>query len=281
MKTLLETLQGGTAYLEKGATESPRLCMELLLAHVLDCERMQLYIDFDRPMEEHELAPLRDLLKRRRAGEPLQHLIGDTEFYGRTFASDARGLVPRPETEELIELALKTLTTTKPATILDLGCGSGVIGLTLAMELEETTVTLADVSPDALALAKENTERHELESRTTLVPSDMFSGLTEQKFDAIFGNLPYIPTGELGALSKEVQHDPKLALDGGPDGIAPYRIFATGALQHLTPCGHIFLEIGDGQGEAICKLLTDAGLLEAVSHTDLAKNERFVTAVSP
>ena len=281
MKTLLETLQGGTAYLEKGGTESPRLCMELLLAHVLDCERMQLYIDFDRPMEEHELAPLRDLLKRRRTGEPLQHLTGETEFYGRAFNTDARGLVPRPETEELIELALKTLTTTKPATILDLGCGSGVIGLTLAIELSETAVTLADVSSDALDLAKENAARHELEGRVTLVSSDMFSGLSGQKFDAIFGNLPYIPTGELGALSKEVQYDPKLALDGGPDGIAPYRTFAASAREHLEPGGHIFLEIGDGQGEAICALLADAGLLEAAHHQDLAKNQRFVTAVSP
>ncbi len=222
MKTVLETIRSGAPWLEKAGVENARLNMEHLLAKVLGCRRMQLYMDFDRPLEEEHLAPLRELVKRRGKGEPLQHLLGTVEFAGREFLCDARALIPRPETEELVE---KILTECRrdgalpPADILDMGTGSGVIGLSLALAFQESCVVLADVSADALALARENAEKLGVPSeRLTLVPSDLFSALSGQRFDLIAANLPYIAAAEIPALSAEVQRDPVLALDGGVRG---------------------------------------------------------------
>ena len=154
MKTLLEVLQAGTDYLARQGCDEARATMQHLLAHVLHCNRTALYSQFDRPVEEAELAPLRELLKRRAAGEPLQHLLGVTEFFRRDFLTDARALIPRPETEELVEMVLKKIPD-HPVRILDMGTGSGVIGVTLALELKERAgeVVLADISPQALDLA--------------------------------------------------------------------------------------------------------------------------------
>ena len=160
MKTLLEVLQAGTDYLARQGCDEARATMQHLLAHVLHCNRTALYSQFDRPVEEAELAPLRELLKRRAAGEPLQHLLGVTEFFRRDFLTDARALIPRPETEELVEMVLKKIPD-HPVRILDMGTGSGVIGVTLALELKERAgeVVLADISPQALDLALENAMR--------------------------------------------------------------------------------------------------------------------------
>jgi release factor glutamine methyltransferase len=205
MKTVLETIRSGAPWLEKAGVENARLNMEHLLAKVLGCRRMQLYMDFDRPLDEAQLSPLRDLVKRRGKGEPLQHLLGTTEFCGREFKCDARALIPRHETEELIE---KTLAECRrdglrpPADILDMGTGSGVIGLSLAFAFPEARVTMADVSPEALGLARENAEKLELPmERLTFVQSDLFSALTGQRFDLIAANLPYIAAGEIPTLS--------------------------------------------------------------------------------
>src|SRR5262245_43094958 len=182
MKTVLETIRSGAPWLEKAGVENARLNMEHLLAKVLGCRRMQLYMDFDRPLDETQLSPLRDLVKRRGKGEPLQHLLGSVEFCGREFKCDGRALIPRPETEELIEkilVACRRDGVPAPADILDMGAGSGVIGLTLAFAFPDSRVTLADVSPDALALTRENAELLGLPlERLTFVESDLFADLS-------------------------------------------------------------------------------------------------------
>ena len=182
MKTLLEVLQAGTDYLARQGCDEARATMQHLLAHVLHCNRTALYSQFDRPVEEAELAPLRELLKRRAAGEPLQHLLGVTEFFRRDFLTDARALIPRPETEELVEMVLKKIPD-HPVRILDMGTGSGVIGVTLALELKERAgeVVLADISPQALDLALENAMR--LGARVSTIQTNLFANIPQEKTD--------------------------------------------------------------------------------------------------
>ena len=163
-KTLLEVLQSTTAYFTKRKIESPRLNAEHLLAHVLGKTRMDLYLEFERSLSETELAPLRESVKRRGQGEPLQHLLGTVEFYGHTFLIDKRALVPRPETEELVEF-LKSQIPNPKSQILDVGTGSGVIALSLAMQFPEAEVFAVDISDEALSLAGENAARLGLSER--------------------------------------------------------------------------------------------------------------------
>jgi release factor glutamine methyltransferase len=190
------------------------------------------------------------LVKRRGAREPLQHVLGTAEFHGRTFACDQRALVPRPETEQLVELALEIAKHKSTTTLLDIGTGSGVIALTIALEIPSATVHATDLSPDALALAAENASRHALTGRIAFHPADLLPpGNT--KFDLIIANLPYIPADEIASLSPEVRHDPVTALDGGPDGLDLIRRLIDTAPDRLSPGGVLLLEIGAGQADAV------------------------------
>ncbi len=221
MKTVLETIQAGSGFLERRGIEKPRLNMEYLLAHVLGCRRLDLYMEFDRPLDEDMLGPLRDLVKRRGAGIPLQHLTGKVEFFGRNFVCDARALVPRPETEGLVEIAVEEARKLRPPVrVLDLGTGTGIIGLSLAAELADiaSSVTLVDVSTDALELALQNSQALGLDPTALgFVESDLLAQV-QGEFDVIAANLPYIARAEIDSLSEEVKHDPVLALDGGAQG---------------------------------------------------------------
>jgi len=271
---LLEVLRGAESYLAERGVENPRLNAEHLLAHALELKRMELYLQFDRPLTESERAPLRDLVKRRGAREPLQHLLGTAEFHGRTFACDKRALVPRPETEQLVELALELVKTKTSTTLLDIGTGSGVIALTLALELPSATIHATDLSPDALALAAENATRHALTDRlvfrqTDLLPPD------NTKFDLIIANLPYIPTDEIAALSPEVRHDPVTALDGGPDGLDLIRRLIETAPERLSPGGALLLEIGAGQADAVNTLLSARKFRDISVRPDYQNIPRF------
>ena len=281
IKSVLQTIQDGAAYLEKRGVENGRLNMELLLAHVLKCKRMQLYLWFDRPLAEEELVPLRELTIRRGKREPLQHLIGNVEFCGREFNCDARALIPRPETEELVEriVAMGKVSGHSPTRILDLGTGSGVIGLSLAFSYPESTVTLADISPDALNLARENAAKLELPTdRINFIPSNLWSGLDGQTFQLVAANLPYIAAEEIPTLSEEVKRDPILALDGGPVGTELMVEFIQGLPAHLESGGVVAMEIGPGQGPELCRELELAGLTNAHSVLDYSGRERFVFA---
>ena len=247
---LLEVLRGTERYLADRGVENPRLNAEHLLAHALGLKRMELYLQFDRQLGEAERAPLREMVKRRGAREPLQHILGTVEFHGHTFTCDKRALVPRPETEQLVEIALEIAKGKTSLAILDIGTGSGVIALTLALQLPDVSVHATDVSADALALAADNAARHALTERITFVASDLLPP-EETQFDLIIANLPYIPAGEIAALSPEVRHDPLTALDGGPDGLDLIRRLVDAAPGRLTPGGALLLEIGIGQADAV------------------------------
>jgi release factor glutamine methyltransferase len=274
MTTVLEILDKGTAYLAKKGIEDARRNMQMLVAHQLACTRMDLYLRFDQPLEEEQLAPLRDLLKRRGDGVPLQHLLGSVTFHRRDFKTDARALIPRPETEELAEWLLKNVKLPQNPRVLDMGCGSGVLGLTLAADLPGSQAVLADISPDALDLARENAALLEV-SNATFIESDLFSALAGQTFDLIVANLPYVPETDRPTLSKEVAHDPALALFGGPDGLDLIRRFVPQAKDHLNPGGWLALEIGIDQSAEVESLLRAASLTDVWTLKDLSGIPRF------
>ncbi len=274
MTTVLEILDKGTAYLAKKGIEDARRNMQMLVAHQLACTRMDLYLRFDQPLEEDQLAPLRDLLKRRGDGVPLQHLLGSVTFHRRDFKSDPRALIPRPETEELAEWLLKNVKLPENPRVLDMGCGSGVLGLTLAADLPGSQAVLADLSPDALDLARENAALLEI-SNATFIESDLFSALAFRTFDLIVANLPYVPETDRPTLSKEVSYDPALALFGGPDGLDVIRRFVPAAKNHLAPGGWLALEIGIGQSEEVESLLRAASLIDVLTLKDLSGIPRF------
>jgi release factor glutamine methyltransferase len=278
MATVLETIDGGTRYLEKRGIEDARRNMQMLVAGQLGCTRMDLYLQFDRPLDEAELAPLRDALKQRGEGIPLQHLLGSVWFHNREFKTDARALIPRPETEELAEwiLSWKLPSTQR---VLDMGCGSGVLGLTLGAERPDWDVILADVSPDALALTRENAGRLEI-SNASFFESDLFSAV-DGPFDGIVANLPYVPESERGTMAREVLHDPALALFSGADGLDLIRRFIPEAFQHLKPGGRLVMEIGHDQASQVAGFLQASGFAEIEVKTDLSGVPRFPKALKP
>jgi release factor glutamine methyltransferase len=280
MKTVLEILQSTTAYFTKTGIESARLNIEHLLAHALGIKRMELYLQFDRPLSEKELAPLRELVKRRAQGEPLQHLLGTVEFMGRTFACDRRALIPRPETERLAERILELLRDKPPRRVADVGTGSGVLALTLAAHWPEAGVHAVDVSGAALELARQNAASLGLGDRVHFHLGSLTEPLAgpaqEAPFDLLVANLPYIPTGDLAGLSREVRHDPITALDGGGDGTTLIRQLLLDARNILQGC--IALEIGHNQSAALCEILAAAGYHTIRPETDYQGRNRFLFA---
>lgn len=285
MKPLLETLNSGTEYLEKRQVEDARLNMEHLLAHVLGCRRLDLYLRFDQMLGEEHLQPLRVLLKRRGEGEPLQHLLGTTPFYGNDFVCDARALIPRPETEHLVYLLVEKVFANReaPKTVLDVGTGSGCIGLSLAKAWPGAQVTLIDVSEDALELARLNAQRLGLQGQNVrFFRSDLFEELIPgQRFDLIVANLPYIPTAELKELSREVLRDPMLALDGGDSGLAIIDRLIEATPKRLTSNGLVALELHHDQASPVEERFQHVGMAEVWRDKDLAGIERFVFARGP
>ncbi len=279
MKPLLDTLRAGTAYLDRHGVEEARLNMEHLLAHVLSCRRLDLYLRFGEVLHETDLEALRGLTRRRAEGEPLQHLLGTVDFLGHELVSDRRALIPRPETEHLCELLLRRHAATPPARILDMATGSGCIGLTLAAGWPASQTTLADLSEEALDLARLNAGRLGL-GRVQILRSDLFDKISG-RFDLIVSNLPYIPSGEIAGLSREVRRDPPLALDGGPDGLDLVRRFLAAAPAHLQADGAIALEVGHDQGAATAELAAGLGYRQPEVLSDLAGIGRFVLATAP
>ncbi|MGB8354052.1 MAG: peptide chain release factor N(5)-glutamine methyltransferase [Chthoniobacteraceae bacterium] len=253
VKTVLEVLQSTTAYFTKHGIESPRLNSEHLVAHALGKKRIELYLEFDRPLFEADLSPLRDLIRKRAQGKPLQHLLGTVDFHGRIFTCDQRALVPRPETEQLVELVLSKQTSETPR-IIDVGTGSGVIALTIAAKLVTATVDAVDLSESALSLARENAERQGLSDRVNFFQSDLLEN-AKDNYDIIVANLPYIATDVMSSLSREVQCDPAMALDGGDGGLKIISRLIVSAKNHLKPGGMLALEIGhDQSGELMAQM---------------------------
>lgn len=278
MSTVLETIDGGTRYLEKRGIEDARRNMQMLVARQLRCTRMDLYLQFDRPLEEPDLAPLRETLKKRGEGIPLQHLLGSVWFHKHEFKIDARALIPRPETEELAEWIL-SWPLPETQRVLDMGCGSGVLGLTLAAGRPAWDLTLADVSPDALALARENAAALET-TNARFVESDLFNAV-DGEFDGIVANLPYVPESERTTMAREVLHDPALALFSGADGLDLIRRFIPDAFQRLKPGGWLVLEIGHDQASQVAGFLQAAAFTAIEVKTDLSGVARFPFARRP
>ncbi len=279
MSTLLETIDGGTRYLEKRGIDDARRNMQMLVALQLGCTRMDLYLQFDRPMTEDELAPLRGQLKLRGEGVPLQHLLGTVWFHQHEFKTDARALIPRPETEELVEFILNQEPESDGHRVLDMGCGSGVLGLSLAAARPGWQVTLADISPDALSLAEENAATLEI-SNTSFTESDLFSAL-DGSFHGIAANLPYVPDSDRATISREVTHDPALALFSGADGLDLIRRFIPAAFAQLVPGGWLALEIGHDQASQVHEILQACGFSDVEVKTDLSGIDRFPFARRP
>lgn len=262
--TVLEVIQKSTAFLEKKGVDSPRLQSELLLAHVLELPRLKLYLNFEKTVAEPQLTRLRDLVKRRGDREPLQHLLGSVSFCGLEIAVSRDALIPRPETELLALRAVELANAVpdRPVTALDFGTGTGCLAIVLAHQCPRAHVTALDVSPAALALARQNAAKHQLADRITFRQQGNLQDLNpDQKFDLIISNPPYIPSHEIPTLQPEVRDfDPRLALDGGPDGLDFYRQIAREAPARLLPQGRILLEIGAGQEEQICALFTTVNM---------------------
>ena len=272
MRTVLDVIQATTPFFQKNGVENPRLNIEHLLAHVLGKKRMELYMEFDRPLGDQVLEPLRGLVKRRAAGEPLQHLLGTAEFHGRTFLYDKRALIPRPETEQLCELVLAA---GKALRVLDVGTGSGVIALTLAAEWPEAHVEAVDISDTALALARENAARLGLAVRVRFSRSDLLAEVTGE-FDLIVANLPYIDSAEIAQLAREVRHDPLTALDGGARGLEIFQRFFPQAARHLR--GRLALEIGHDRTAALSDLLAAHNFQDIRAVSDYQGRNRFLLA---
>src|SRR5437870_3458500 len=276
--TVLEVLQSTTGYFQKHNIESPRLNAEHLLAHVLGRKRIELYLEFERELNESELAPLRDLVKRRAEGEPLQHLLGTIEFCGHTFVCDKRAMVPRPETEQLVELLISNFRSeTAHSCIVDVGTGSGVIALSLAAKFPEAEIVAVDISDDALALAQENAARVKLPDRVRFLKSNLLENV-EGCFDVIVANLPYISRQDRHTLCREVLHDPEAALFASAQGDELVRELIAQAPLRLRPGGMLALEIGIGQSEALLSALAEKNYRDISFKNDYSGVKRFLFA---
>ena len=280
--TILEVIQRSSEYLAKRGVETPRLQIELLLAHALQLPRLKLYLNFERALTGAELATIRDLVKRRGNRQPLQHLLGSVSFCGLEIAVNSHVLIPRPETEWLAEHAWRFLSTrqSQPPAALDFGTGSGCLAIALAVKCPAAQIHAVDISSAALAVAGRNAARHDVLARIQFHDGDGFAPLPAGlRCDLIVANPPYIPSGEICSLEPEVRdHDPHPALDGGADGLDFYRRLAAETDRWLKPDGRLMLEFGDGQAAAI-------GLIFQQHHwnihgveKDLSGRHRFLIA---
>jgi release factor glutamine methyltransferase len=280
--TIRRVLTWTAQHFEKKDIDAPRLTAEVLLSHVLKVDRVRLYVDLDRPLSKDELSTYRALIERRLSGEPTQYLTGSREFYGRTFKVDPRVLIPRPETELLVEAILRDVPKDSPTRLLDLCVGSGAVAATLAAERPQASVWATDLSPDAAALARENAETLGVGARVTVREGDLFSPLPPgSRFDAIASNPPYIRSGDIASLQTEVQREPRMALDGGADGLDLIRRIARDGQSWLKPGGRLALEIGEEQGDAVRRLLQDEGWVDVSVEKDLARLDRLALARAP
>ena len=313
--TVLEILNRTKAFFEKKGVPDPLLDAQYIISHGLGMKnRMDLYLNFEKPLTPAELDVLRPLVARRAAREPLQHIVGDTSFRGHSIKCDPRALVPRPETEELVDMAKKLLESVAAPFIVEVGTGTGAIAIACAKEIGSSRVLATDISEEALALAKENAEANGLgdaasaatsatsaatsaaENATsaagtlTFAQGDLLDAVTgdvvvkiaddaSAKIDCLIANLPYIPDGEKGKLQPEVdKFDPALALYGGPDGLTLVRKMLSQTEGKMAAGAPILLEIGSEQAAMLEKEATDYPWLEFTgAHKDFCGNVRFVS----
>lgn len=294
---ILDVITKTTPYLEKQGIESPRLTIELLLAHLLKKKRMGLYLEFERELDEATLTKLREMVKRRVAGEPLQYITGEVEFCGLKLLVDKRVLIPRPETELLVEAVVKRLAVEGPQAgtpvppnknlkIVDVGTGSGCIAIALAKGLmiagRDACATIygLDVSPEAVEVARGNALLHQIEKNIRFLESDLLQALPDSFVaEAIVSNPPYIADGELAKLPREVRDfEPVRALAAGEDGLKVIRRLVMDARRILSPSGFVALEIGAGQRAVVEEIFGQQGLAVVEVVKDLEGHERVIVA---
>ncbi|MEY3775394.1 MAG: hypothetical protein RLZZ129_2174 [Verrucomicrobiota bacterium] len=280
MITVLEVIKRTTEFLAGKGVEGARLNAELLVGYALGIGRMQLYLQFERPLAEPELEGIRPLVRRRSLHEPLQYIVGTVEFCGLKLKVDRRALIPRPETEYLLELIGQKLAPRPPQAALDLGTGSGAIALALAALYAEAAITGLDASADALALAAENAAQTGLAGRVEWVASDWYAALPAgRRFDLIVGNPPYLSEAEVAESRPEVKNfEPVRALTPGGDGLAALKQIIAGAPPRLTPGGLLALETGIAQHETLRGLVAAAGLTGFAAAPDLTGRPRYIFA---
>lgn len=283
--TVLEAIQRSTEFLAKKGVDSPRLQAELLLAHLLKQPRMRLYLAFNRVLTLVEVDGFRELIKRRGQREPLQHIVGSASFCGFEIVVSRDALIPRPETELLAERGwtfLNQLSTpnSQPLTALDFGTGSGCLAVSLACKCPAAGVYASDVSPEALALARENATRHGVAERIRFLEGDGFAAVPEGiRFDLIISNPPYIPSGEIASLQPEVRDfDPRRALDGGADGLDYGRRLAAESAAFLKAHGRMMLEFGDGQSAGLREILRQQKWIVEAVEEDYSHRPRILVA---
>lgn len=289
VKTVRTLISVTARWFSDKGVESAKLNAERLLADVLGLSRLELYMQYDRPVLGPEMAGYRELVRRRAAGEPLQTILGETEFYSRTFKVEPGVFIPRPETERLVEEAVAMLAPgdrqlLQPVAV-EIGCGTGIIGVSLALEVPRLTVWAVDVDPQAVALTAYNARRHGVDGRLTVLAGSRFTPLPEHlrgQVDLLVSNPPYVRSDDIEGLDREVaEHDPLEALDGGRDGLVFYRALASGLGPWLRPGGHVVVEIGDDQAQEVTAILAASGIVELRTVQDYAGRDRIVSGQWP
>ena len=281
--TVQEWVEKGTALLRTGPhSERARADAEFLLRHLLDRERAALLARWKERLDESEAARYVDLLERRHAGEPIQYIIGETGFYGLSFRVTPDVLIPRPETEHLVEKVIALCQGLERPRIVDVGTGSGAIAIALAHALPHAHVTATDISPAALEIARENARRHGVADRVRFLRGDLMAPVAAERFDVVASNPPYVATTERAGLALEVRdHEPEVALFAGCDGLAVYRRLILQAAEQIVAGGYIVLEIGYGQKEALAALLTESRFQNLEFVPDLQGIARVAVARQP
>lgn len=281
MNALLDLLKKSTDFLAKKGIENARLQSELIFAGTLRCRRLDLYLQFERPLTQNEVDWLRERIVRRAAREPVQYIVGDTDFRNLTLKCNPRALIPRPETEELVGFVLERLNARKapgtPARVLDLGTGTGAIALSVAAERPGTQVVAVDFSPDALALARENAAQNGIAS-VEFLQSNWFENVTGT-FDAVISNPPYLTQEEWASAQPEVRdHEPLSALVAADEGISDLEKILRRSREHLSPDGFVALETGIAQHERLEAIARECGFSKTLSQNDLSDRPRFFFA---
>ncbi|MEZ6124351.1 MAG: peptide chain release factor N(5)-glutamine methyltransferase [Planctomycetaceae bacterium] len=278
--TVRRILQWTTGYLQQKQFESPRLEAELLLAHARKCQRINLYTDLETPLTDSERADMRDFVKRRAQHEPLAYITGQKEFYGRNFHVGQGVLVPRPETETLIDVCLDRIPNAQPIRIAEVGFGSGCIAITLARQRPRLTVLASDISPVAMSFAERNVQQHKVENQVQLLAGDGYEPIRHvcsEPLDGIVSNPPYIREDEMAGLDPDVlRHEPHEALVSGADGLDLVRRLIQQAGDLLSPKGWIAMELDPAQCPVVATLLEQSGFTPAI-HNDLNRQPRVVS----
>jgi release factor glutamine methyltransferase len=287
LMTYQDMVRAGEAHLREGPhPERARRDAETLLLHVIRRDRATLIVSWDKVLDAEDGARFAALVRRRKVGEPIQYILGETEFYGLPFTVTPDVLIPRPETEHLVERVIELAANFPDPRVLDVGTGSGAIAIALAHHLPKAVITVIDLSAPALAIARQNALRNDVNTRMRFLHGDLFAPVAGEAFDIVVSNLPYVSSADRASLSVEVRdYEPALALfddpNPGSDGLEIYRRFTPAAFQALTPGGLLAIEFGYGQAHSVAKLLSSAKFRSIEIFPDLQGIPRVAFAWRP